>query len=260
MSDTRSDRQTLNRAYCVPLPRERPQSAKRTFASPKEPRSAPKECVQINVHSGLRRFCTDETSLFRELSAQIEFVDPLELRTLTNSTQPILVPATNQMQLELLRSLQREYCLTCIIAVVNDVHGHQTYQAMSAGATCVFNLAIPAAKQIDTLHAVLTTYTGAAEPPLRLAPTMPESSADQLECLDEEDRLLISLLCSSRPISSIAKRFYCSERSMYRRMRQIYDFFGVSSRNELRSAIAVSQVGVQYAPEPFSSACTPAGQ
>lgn len=235
MSDIRPDQRILNRAYCFPLPRER------------HLRPVPGGCVRVHAHSGLRRFCADETSPFRGLSAQIEFVDPLELRTLANSAEPILVPATNQVQVELLRSLQRECCLTCIVAVVNDVNGHQTYQAMSAGATCVFNLAIPVDKQIDTLHAVFTTYTGAAEPPLRLAPTIPESSTDQMERMDEEDRLLISLLCGSRPISSIAKRFYCSERSMYRRMRQIYDYFGVSSRNELRSAIAVLQVDVQYA-------------
>lgn len=208
-------------------------------------------CVRVHVHSGLRRFCVDQKSPFRELSARIEFVDPLELSALANTAEPILVPATNQMQVELLRSLQQECCLTCIVAVVNDVNGHQTYQAISAGATCVFNLAIPVDKQIDTLHAVFTTYTGAAEPPLRLAPTgppIPKSSADRVECMDEEGRLLLNLLCGSHPISSIAKRFYCSERSMYRRVRQTYDLFGVSSRNELRSAIAVSQVGVQYAP------------
>lgn len=249
MSDIQFDQQTSHRACCIPLPRERRQSAKRLSASPREldgnPRSAPRGCVRINAHSGLRKFCADETSPFRELSARIEFVDPLDLRTSADSTAPILVPATNQMQVELLRSLQRECCLAGIIAVVNDVSGHQTYQAMSAGATCVFNLAIPADKQIDTLRAVLTTYTGGTEPALRLAPTIPEGSADQWECMDEEDRLLISLLCSARPISSIAKRFYCSERSMYRRMRQIYDFFGVASRNQLRSAITVSEVGVQ---------------
>lgn len=255
VSDAQPDRRILNRAHRLPLPRERRQSAKRLFASSREeesPRLASRACVRLRVHSGLRRFCADQKSPFRELGARIEFVDPLELSALVNSAEPILVPAINQMQVELLRSLQQGYCLTCIVAVVNDVNGHQTYQAMSAGATCVFNLAISVDKQIDMLHAVFATYTGAAEPPLRLASTEPtiqqESSADQTECMGEEGRLLISLLCGSHPISSIAKRFYCSERSMYRRVRQIYDFFGVSSRNELRSTVAVSQVGVQYAP------------
>jgi DNA-binding NarL/FixJ family response regulator len=176
------------------------------------------------------------------------FVDPPGLSALTDPAEPILVPATNPIQVEALRSLQRECCMTCLVAVVNDVNGYQTYQAMSAGATCVFNLAIPVDKQIDSLHAVFTAYTHAAERPLHAvsaAPAIPKSPVEQTRNMDDESRLLISLLCGPHTICSIAKQFYCSERSMYRRVRGIYSFFGVSSRNELRSAIAVSHVETQ---------------
>lgn len=209
--------------------------------------AAPRSLIRVHVHSGLRRFCDEQRPPFRELGASIEFVDPHELMALTDPAEPILVPATNQMQVELLRSLQQECYLTCIVAVVNDVNGQQTYQAMSAGATCVLNLAIPMDKQIDTLCAVLRAHTGATGRPFRLVatgPTVPESSVGPTRCTDEQSKLLIDMLCGSHTVSSIAKRFYCSERSMYRRVRRIYDVFGVSNRSELRSAIAVSHAGV----------------
>lgn len=210
---------------------------------------APGESVRVHVHSGLRIFCDDQKSPFRALGAKIEFIDPLELSVLADPVELILIPAANQMQVELLRSLRREWCMTCIVAVVNDVNGYQTYQAMSSGATCVFNLAIPVDKQIDVLHAVFRAHAGTTERPVRLVPTGPSIPQDPVSltrCTDEEIRLLISLLCGSHTISSIAKRFYCSERSMYRRVRRIYEFFGVSSRNELRSAVAVAHVETQH--------------
>ena len=194
---------------------------------------------RVHVHSGLRRFCDDQRSPFRKLGARIEFVDPLELGALTDPVERIVLPATNPMQVEFLRSLQRECCMTCIVAVVNDVNGYQTYQAMSAGATCVLNLAIPVDKQVDTLLAVFAAYAGAVERPLRVVPTDPATREGSTRVLAEQDRSLISLLCGSHTISSIAKLFYCSERSMYRRVRRIYDRFEVSSRNELRAVIAV---------------------
>lgn len=205
--------------------------------------------VRVHAHSGLRSFCDDVKSFFQEVGASIEFVEPPVLRELTNPAELILVPATNQIQVELLRCLQQKCCITAIVAIVNDVNGYQTYQAMSAGATCVFNLAIQVDRQIDTLQAIFIAHAGTAERLLRLVPTRPSSpecSVEQTRCVDEEDTLLISLLCGSYTISSIAKRFYCSERSMYRRVRRIYDFFGVSSRNELRSTIAVSHLGAQH--------------
>ncbi|MGH3871147.1 MAG: helix-turn-helix transcriptional regulator [Pseudonocardiaceae bacterium] len=206
----------------------------------------PRESVRIHVHSGLRFLYDDPKAPFRELEVRIEFIDPLELSVSADRIEFVLLPATDQMQIELLRSLRRKCCMTCIVAVVNDMTGHQTYQAMSSGATCVFNLAILVDKQLDLLHTVLRAHVGAAARPVRLAstePRIPQQPASLAQCLDEENRLLIDLLCGPHTISSIAKRFYCSERSMYRRVRRVYESFGVSSRNELRSAVAVSHVG-----------------
>jgi len=207
------------------------------------------ECARIYAHSGLRTLCNGHKSPFRRLQLKIEFVDQPELSALIDPTEPILVPATNQLQAEFLRFLRQRFYITCIIAVVNDVNGHQTFQAMAAGATCIFNVALSVDRQIDTLSAVLNAYSGTVERPLHLVATglsNPEGPIEQAPCIDHDRRLLVSLLCGSHTISSIAKRYYCSERSMYRRVREIYDFFGVAGRNELRSAIAVSHVETRH--------------
>ncbi|WP_246530712.1 helix-turn-helix transcriptional regulator [Streptomyces bathyalis] len=47
------------------------------------------------------------------------------------------------------------------------------------------------------------------------------------------DTRLMRMLCSSMTVCEIARRYYCSERTMYRRIRKLYDDVGVSSRAEL---------------------------
>lgn len=47
------------------------------------------------------------------------------------------------------------------------------------------------------------------------------------------DTGLMRMLCSSMTVCEIARRYYCSERTMYRRIRKLYDDVGVSSRAEL---------------------------
>lgn len=47
------------------------------------------------------------------------------------------------------------------------------------------------------------------------------------------DTGLMRMLCSSMTVSEIARRYYCSERTMYRRIRKLYDDVGVRSRAEL---------------------------
>lgn len=47
------------------------------------------------------------------------------------------------------------------------------------------------------------------------------------------DTGLMRMLCSSMTVCEIARRYYCSERTMYRRIRKLYDDVGVGSRAEL---------------------------
>ncbi len=51
----------------------------------------------------------------------------------------------------------------------------------------------------------------------------------------EPNRELIRLLCTPMTVLEIARRSYCSERSMYRRIRRLYDTVGVRNRFELIS-------------------------
>ncbi|MFF4605283.1 helix-turn-helix transcriptional regulator [Streptomyces sp. NPDC001339] len=56
--------------------------------------------------------------------------------------------------------------------------------------------------------------------------------------LSESDKELVRLLCTSITVSEIARRYYCSERSMYRRIRKLYDKLGIAGRTELTSLAA----------------------
>ncbi|MFI8433536.1 hypothetical protein ACIGJO_07270 [Streptomyces sp. NPDC079020] len=49
------------------------------------------------------------------------------------------------------------------------------------------------------------------------------------------DTGLLRLLRTSMTVSEIARTYYCSERSMYRRIRKLYDDLGIRSRTELMS-------------------------
>ncbi|WP_214369600.1 hypothetical protein [Pseudonocardia sp. H11422] len=53
-----------------------------------------------------------------------------------------------------------------------------------------------------------------------------------------ESELLTELLYGRQTVSAISRRFFCSERSMYRWIRRLYDELGVRSRSELRSRVA----------------------
>ncbi|MFI9625600.1 DNA-binding response regulator [Streptomyces sp. NPDC052042] len=54
------------------------------------------------------------------------------------------------------------------------------------------------------------------------------------------DAELLRLLCTTITVAEIARRhYYCSERSMYRRIRRLYDDLGVGNRAELMSLAAV---------------------
>ncbi|SCK48548.1 helix-turn-helix transcriptional regulator [Streptomyces sp. WMMB 322] len=58
-------------------------------------------------------------------------------------------------------------------------------------------------------------------------------AADAVRTAPGIDTGLMRMLCSSMTVSEIARRYYCSERTMYRRIRRLYDEVGVRSRAEL---------------------------
>ncbi len=70
-----------------------------------------------------------------------------------------------------------------------------------------------------------------ADQALRGSPEPPPAPAPH-----EYDGELVRLLCTAMTVTEIARHYYCSERSMYRRIRKLYDALGVGSRAELMSA------------------------
>ncbi|AJT63379.1 hypothetical protein T261_1694 [Streptomyces lydicus] len=231
---------------------------------------------------------------------------------------PVLMPVTSEFQAEGLRVVRVRHPLALLVAVTNDVSGHQTYYAIRSGANFVLNLAIPGERQLDMLyaqcraHRVASSVDGSAawlrsvpgdhsgphdaddgghtrwdsplapgsrthglrlpvptvadtvardrtelvtpSPPAREAPPDPDSVPGQRRtppaspgpspadesppALPDCDRELLHSLCTSATVSEIARRHYCSERSMYRRIRRLYDDLGVTGRAELLSLAA----------------------
>ncbi|MGW2561997.1 helix-turn-helix transcriptional regulator [Streptomyces sp. NPDC001514] len=75
-----------------------------------------------------------------------------------------------------------------------------------------------------------------------------------LPALSDYDTELMRLLCTSITVSEIARRHYCSERSMYRRVRKLYDLLGVTGRAELTALVSASGTRTRR-PFPDRRAC-----
>ncbi|MFF0739654.1 DNA-binding response regulator [Streptomyces sp. NPDC004111] len=180
----------------------------------------------------------------------IDFATEAELTTTADPLDlPILVPVVSEFQAERIRAVRARHPLSLITAVTDDVTGHRTYGAIKSGANAVLNLAIPGERQIEMLvaqfHAHLeprpvlsqvpsqTPRTGPAHG--RGRPPQPQAGQPG-QPLDTE---LMRLLCTPMTVAEIARRHYCSERSMYRRIRQLYDEVGVRGRTELMAKVAL---------------------
>ncbi|MZF87638.1 helix-turn-helix domain-containing protein [Streptomyces sp. SID5643] len=197
----------------------------------------------------------------------IEFVDDEDLTAPGGTLDlPVLIPVTSDFQAEGLRAVRVRHPLSMLIGVTNDVLGQRTYYAIRSGANFVLNLAIPGESQIDMLCAQIRAHrlTAAADatavwPPddpggapdgrgftgsaLREQPGADDSESRQRRefapsALPDYDKELVGLLCTSMTVTEIARRYYCSERSMYRRIRKLYNRLGVGCRTELVSEAA----------------------
>lgn len=217
---------------------------------------------------------------------RVDFVDEEDLTAPGGALDlPVLIPVTSEFQAEGLRAVRVRHPLSLLVAVTTDVSGYRTYYAIRSGANFVLNLAIPGETQIDMLYAQFRAHRtalsadaapGAAAPAAPAAPVpapvpaaaclqaLPAAGADRrstardgtsgtsgtsgpLPCdLPAHDRELMELLCTSMTVSEIARRHYCSERSMYRRIRRLYDELGVAGRTELMALAAV--LGPRRAP------------
>ncbi|MFI6045249.1 hypothetical protein ACIA8C_26705 [Nocardia sp. NPDC051321] len=187
---------------------------------------------------------------------QLEFADYDELTARGDvDGAPIVLPVNTERQADSLRSIRATHAMGLIVAVTNDLTGHSTYFAIRSGANFVVNIAISIERQAELLRAQLLDHVRSARdnrrPPrdvmtARRAPDLPRSRnlvpardvrRSAPPTLDDFDTRLLRMLRTSMTVAEIARQNYLSERSMYRRIRNLYDTMGVHSRAELvRSA------------------------
>ncbi|MFI1966123.1 response regulator transcription factor [Streptomyces pathocidini] len=209
-------------------------------------RNSPEAGLCVLAHSGLRASFDSPDAPLSGLRAgldRVEFVDERQLAAPGTPDLPVLMPVTSEFQAEDLRAVRLQHPLALLVAVTNDLSGHQTYYAIRSGANFVFNMAIPEERQVDLLLAQCRAHCTGSAPdraavagrlralPARESPPTPPAAAP-IPGVDYDPELL-RLLCTSATVSEIARRYYCSERSMYRRIRRLYDALGVSGRSEL---------------------------
>ncbi|MFI6997900.1 hypothetical protein [Nocardia sp. NPDC050175] len=190
---------------------------------------------------------------------ELEFADYDELTARGDvDGAPIVLPVNTEHQAERLRSIRATHAMGLIVAVTNDLTGHSTYFAIRSGANFVVNIAISVERQAELLrtqlldhvrsvrHDRLPSVRGSVPNGRRSEPTRniaspkdirrPAAQSGQVE-LDEFDTHLLRMLRTSMTVAEIARLNYLSERSMYRRIRSLYETLGVHSRAELvRSA------------------------
>lgn len=140
-------------------------------------------------------------------------------RSLSDDGTPVLVAGEDVLGIRQIANWLQE---SPVVALVCDYDGLRTYQAIRAGADSVLNLAIPAGAQARVLFA---------------ANDEPAAFGDH-RSIPELVTPLMRLLCGDETIGAIARRSFCSERTMYRRIRALYDRLGVANRCELRDMVA----------------------
>ncbi len=196
----------------------------------------------IFAHQSLRDYVASVDGLWRRLfstplRAEFAHYDELNSRPGVDGT-PIMLPVNSEYQAEALHTVRARHTLSFIVAVTNDVTGHSTYSAIRSGANLVINIAISGARQAEILRAHLDEYVRsdrtAAAPRLR---------KDGHRTLNDSDERLLQMLCSSMTVAEIARQNNMSERSMYRRIRTLYDTLGVDSRAELISSTKQDGLG-----------------
>ncbi|NUP23226.1 MAG: response regulator transcription factor [Streptomyces sp.] len=224
----------------------------------------------VLVHSGLKSHFdpthpTHSThpsdaplDMLRRSLDRVDFIDDEDLAATDAAALdlPVLLPVNSEFQAEQLRAIRVRHPLALLIAVTNDVSGHHTYYAIRSGANFVFNLAISGESQIGMVHAQLSAHAAAhaeeadAEEPRR-QPRPARPALPDVPELRRDERELVRELCTSMTVNEIARRHYCSERSMYRRIRRLYDELGVRGRSELVSLASAPAGAAPVGTTPF---------
>ncbi|MGW0178189.1 hypothetical protein [Nocardia sp. NPDC003345] len=202
----------------------------------------------------------------------LEFVDYAMMDPGSGAHIAILLPVESEPQAERLRSVRSRCPMSLVVAVTHDVTGHSTYYAMRSGASFVINLAIPGPQQSDLLRAHLRNLPGvvhdaARGPDLQLVSVradarttdegirvpVPEGAEATARTgtesggghrgLSRAESQLVRMLRTPMTIAEIARHNYMSERSMYRRVRALYNVLGVTGRSELMGSPPADESG-----------------
>ncbi len=160
----------------------------------------------------------------------------------------IALPATTTGRLDLITQVAQDYPFAAIVATVIDPTGLISRGAIDAGACLVLNLLIPAEHTVPVIAQQLLAHLNYSmaeaapppPPPTALRPHLDDDTCWLTAILPstDDDHELVHHLIGGESTSELARRFYCSERSMYRRLRHIYDRVGVSGRYELINRLA----------------------
>lgn len=189
----------------------------------------------VLVHAGLEAVLPALLDLLTASGLLVVLVEASDLADASNSSDlaMLVLPASNENELSFLSEIRPQCCLVPIAAVVNDSLGWHTYKAIGAGASSVINLLLPLDKQLAAT--ILQLSPGCAQGTVLASPQINSDTRDRLGV---EQAALLNALCTGQSVADLAKTSYCSERSMYRRIRALYDTIGVSSRVELRVRVA----------------------
>ncbi len=202
----------------------------------------------VLAHPSLREYLCSRNPLWGNPVAtgiKVEFVDYEGLNTRDDlDGASIMLPVNTEYQAQNLQTVRARHAMELIVAVTNDVTGHSTYFAIRAGANFVINLAISGEQQAEIFRARLREHARSTRP--ASVDTVPRGGGSEVRHmsvrrgagahpapLDESDQRLLHMLRSPMTVAEIARRNYMSERSMYRRIRHLYDALGVVGRAEL---------------------------
>jgi DNA-binding NarL/FixJ family response regulator len=216
----------------------------------------------IFAHPSLDRYLEASETRLRSYfldSVRIEFIDYIDLNSADVSLDSaILLPVNSEHQADNLRSVRTRHPMALLIAITNDVTGHPTYYAIRSGATFVVNLAIPSEDQSAFVQSQLHFHTqksAAVDMSGQFdSAAISRASADNRTTangatevhaaggrrgagpvLERPEIELIRMLRTPMTVAEIARQNYMSERSMYRRVRKLYDVLGITGRAELHS-------------------------
>lgn len=195
--------------------------------------------IRAIVHSGLRETFSRIAGQQDWAHLHVDYQEPELMLANAADLTPVVLPAVDDSQARFVIQLRNARILTPILTIVNDLDGYQTCRAMVSGATSVLNLELPRNKQ----RMIIQSFLGFEdEPSVVNMESIGGGESGQLAAeppsMDADEIFLIDLLCGQVTIATIARMSYCSERSMYRRVRELYTKMGVSSRAELRARAA----------------------